>query len=92
MKYWEKIKEPITKNETPWFVKFMRGVGFLIGVAIVSLFAVLAYLVMGYLFSLLWNFSVAPVFGANELTPYTGAALLFAYITGIKLTKWIFNK
>ena len=61
MKYWEKIKEPITKNETPWFVKFMWGVGFLIGITIAGVIAVLAYLVLGYFFSLLWNFSVAPV-------------------------------
>ena len=39
MKYWEKIKEPITKTETPWFVKVMWCVGFLIGIIAVGIFA-----------------------------------------------------
>jgi len=91
MKYWEKIKEPITKTETPWFVKFMWCVGFLIGITVISLFAVVVYLILGYFFSLLWNFSVTPVFGVNELTSYTGAVLLFLFFTAVKTAKWLFK-
>lgn len=91
MKYWDKIKEPITKTETPWFVKIMWCVGFLIGIIAVGIFAILLYLVFGFFFSLLWNFAVAPVFGVTELTSYTGAALLFLFFTGVRVAKWVFK-
>ncbi len=91
MKYWEKIKEPITKTETPLFLKAMWCVGFSIGASIVGLLAVALYLMFGFFFSLLWNFAVAPVFDVTELTSYTGAALLFLFLTGARVVKWMFK-
>tara|TARA_Y100001938_G_scaffold148844_1_gene233722 strand:+ start:799 stop:1074 length:276 start_codon:yes stop_codon:yes gene_type:complete len=91
MKYWEKIKEPITKAETPWFVKFMWCVGFVIGFFVIGSFIAVTYLMFGFLLSLIWNFAVAPVFDVNELTSYTGAALLFLFFTAVKVAKWLFK-
>ena len=91
MKYWDKIKEPITKTETPLLVKAMWCVGFLIGIIGVGIFVALLYFVIGFFFSLLWNFAVAPVFGVTELTSYTGAALLFLFFTGVRVAKGVFK-
>ena len=91
MKYWEKIKEPITKTETPLFVKILWCIGFLIGIIAVGIFAAVIYVVIGFFFSLLWNFAVAPVFGVTELTSYTAAALLFLFFTGVRIVKWAFK-
>jgi len=91
MKYWEKIKEPITKPEAPWYVLIMWCVGFVIGLIGVGMFLVLLYLLFGFFFSLMWNFAVSPVFGVTELTSYTGAALLFLFFTGVKAARWAFK-
>ena len=91
MKYWEKIKEPITKAETPWFLKFAYCVGYVIGILIACFLATVMYLFFGFLFSLIWNFAVTPVFDVNELTSYTGAALLLLFSTAIKAAKWLFK-
>ena len=91
MKYSEKIKQPITKTETPLFVKILWCIGFLIGIIAVGIFAAVIYVVIGFFFSLLWNFAVAPVFGVTELTSYTGAALLFLFFTGVRVAKWVFK-
>ena len=91
MKYWEKIKEPITKTESSVWGKAIWIIGFLIGLTIIGMIVVLVYLLIGLLFSLLWNFAVAPVFGVTELTTYTGAALLFLISIGVRVVKWVFN-
>ena len=89
MKYWEKIKDPITKTESSLLVKAAWCVGLLIGFIIIGVMVVLAYLLVGLIFSILWNFAVAPVFDVTKLTSYTGAALLFLFFTGVRIAKWI---
>ena len=91
MKYWDKIKEPIAKTETSLFIKTMWSIGVIIGASIVGLLAVALYIMFGFFFSLLWNFAVAPVFDVTELTSYTGAVLLFLFLTGAKVVKWMFK-
>tara|TARA_R110002060_G_scaffold76093_1_gene86195 strand:- start:1179 stop:1454 length:276 start_codon:yes stop_codon:yes gene_type:complete len=91
MKYWDKIKEPIAKTETSLFIKTMWCIGVIIGASIVGLLAVALYIMFGFFFSLLWNFAVAPVFDVTELTSYTGAVLLFLFLTGAKVVKWMFK-
>ena len=91
MKYWDKIKEPIAKTETSLFIKTIWCVGFIIGASIVGLLAVALYVMFGFFFSLLWNFAVAPVFDVTELTSYTGAVLLFLFLTGARVVKWMFK-
>tara|TARA_R110000744_G_scaffold346253_2_gene451755 strand:- start:1944 stop:2219 length:276 start_codon:yes stop_codon:yes gene_type:complete len=91
MKYWDKIKEPIAKTETSLFIKAIWCVGFIIGASIVGLLAVALYVMFGFFFSLLWNFAVAPVFDVTELTSYTGAVLLFLFLTGARVVKWMFK-
>ena len=91
MKYWDKIKEPIAKTETSLFIKAIWCVGFIIGASIVGLLAVALYVMFGFFFSLLWNVAVAPVVDVTELTSYTGAVLLFLFLTGARVVKWMFK-
>ena len=89
MKYWEKFKEHKKNNDHPMWVKLMFVVGFIIGFCIVAVVAGLFFLCIGYLFSLLWNYSVAPVFGVTELTAWMAGGLLFLLFASIRFIKFI---
>ena len=89
MKYWEKLKEHKESNDYPKWVKFMFVIGFIIGFGIIAVGAALLFLCIGYFFSLLWNYSVAPVFGATELTAWTAGALLFLLASSISFIKFL---
>ena len=89
MKYWEKLKEHKESNNYPTWVKLMYVIGFIVGFGIIAVLGGLFFLCIGYFFSLLWNYSVAPVFGATELTAWTAGALLFLLASSISFIKFL---
>ena len=93
MKFWEKLKESELGEKAakkhPWWVYIFFFFGLMIGVTAVALVVGVVYLVLGFFFSLLWNFAVAPVFGISELTTYTAAALIFLFSMICRIIKWV---
>jgi len=91
MKFWEKLKESELGEKAakkhPWWVYIIFFFGFMIGVTAVALVVGVVYLVLGFIFSLLWNFAVAPVFDISELTTYTAAALIFLLSVVLRFIK-----
>jgi len=91
-RYWETLlKDKDKDTPTPWWLKIIFGVGFLIGIGVVILFIVPVFLLMGWGFSLLWNYTVSPIFDVMEITSYMGAALLALIFWSIRLLKWAFK-
>ena len=91
-RYWETLlKDKDKDTPTPWWLKVLFGVGFLIGIGVVILFIVPVFLLMGWGFSLLWNYTVSPIFDVMEITSYMGAALLALIFWSIRLLKWAFK-
>ena len=95
MKFWEKLKESELGEKAakkhPWWVYIIFFFGFMIGVTAVALVVGVVYLVLGFFFSLLWNFAVAPVFGISELTTYTAAVLIFLFSAVLRIIKGAFG-
>ena len=93
MKFWEKLKESELGEKAakkhPWWLYIIFFFGLIIGATAVALVVGAVYLVLGYFFSLLWNFAVAPVFGISELTTYTAAVLIFLFSTICRIIKWV---
>ena len=89
MKYWEKLKEHKESNDHPTWVRLMFVIGFIIGFGIIAVGAALLFLCIGYFFSLLWNYSVAPVFGIAELTAWMAGGLLFLLFSSIRFIKFL---
>ena len=91
-RYWETLlKDKDKDTPTPWWLKVLFGVGFLIGIGVVILFIVPVFLLMGWGFSFLWNYTVSPIFDVMEITSYMGAALLALIFWSIRLLKWAFK-
>jgi|TARA_B100001964_G_C13739227_1_gene382314 hypothetical protein len=92
MKFWEKLKESDLGEKAakkhPWWLYIIFFFGLIIGATAVALVVGAVYLTVGFFFSLLWNFAVAPIFGISELTTYTAAALLFLFTTVLRIFKW----
>jgi hypothetical protein len=95
MKFWETLKESDLGEKAakkhPWWVYIIFFFGLLIGFTAVALVIGTIYLVLGFFFSLLWNFAVAPVFGISELTTYTAAALLFLFSVALRIIKGVLD-
>ena len=95
MKFWEKLKESDLGEKAakkhPWWVYIIFFFGLMIGFTAVVLVVGVVYLVLGFIFSLLWNFAVAPVFDISELTTYTAAALLFLIFAVVRIVKLAFK-
>ena len=93
MKFWEKLKESELGEKAakkhPWWLYIIFFFGLIIGFTAVALVVGAVYLVLGFFFSLLWIFAVAPVFGISELTTYTAAVLIFLFSTVIRIIKWV---
>ena len=95
MKFWEKLKESelgekATKKHS-WWLYIIFFFGLMIGFTIVTLVIGAVYLVLGFFFSLLWNFAVAPVFDISELTTYTAAVLLFLFSVALRIIKGVLD-
>ena len=90
MKFWEKFQPEHFKNsETkPWWLWVVTAFGFLIGLAAVALVLSLVFLFLGWCFSLLWNFAVAPTFNISDLTTYTATVILFLIFAAGRFIKW----
>ena len=78
MKFWETFKEEHKKdNKYPWWLWSFFALGLVIGFGVVALVVGALFLFLGWGFSFLWNYAVAPTFSISELTTYTAAAILF---------------
>ena len=93
MKFWEKLKESELGEKAaekhPWWLYIIFFFGLIIGATAVALVIGAVYLVLGFFFSLLWNFAVAPIFDISELTTYTAAALIFLFSMICRIIKWV---
>jgi len=93
MKFWEKLKESELGEKAakkhPWWVYIFFAIGFIMGIVVTALVIGLMFLVIGFFFSLLWNFAVAPIFDISELTTYTAAALIFLFSMICRIIKWV---
>ena len=90
MKFWETFKEEHKKdNKYPWWLWSFFALGLVIGFGVVALVVGALFLFLGWGFSFLWNYAIAPTFSMSELTTYTGGAILFLIFATARLIKWI---
>ena len=95
MKFWEKFQpeqltEQLKNSETKtWWWWVVAAFGFLIGLSVVALIVVLLFLFLGWGFSLLWNYAVAPTFNISDFTTYTAGVILFLIFAAGRFIKWI---
>ena len=93
MKFWEKLKESELGEKAAkkhaWWLYIIFFFGLIIGATAVALVVGAVYLVLGFFFSLLWNFAVAPIFDISELTVYTAGVLLFLFFATLRIIKWV---
>ena len=91
MKFWEKFQpEQLKNSETkPWWLWVVTAFGFVIGLAVVAVIVVLLFLFLGWGFSLLWNFAVAPTFSISDLTTYSAGVILFLIFAAGRFIKWV---
>ena len=94
MKFWEKFQpeqltEQLKNSETKtWWWWVVAAFGFVIGLAAVALVVSLVFLFLGWGFSFLWNYAVAPTFNILELTTYTATVILFLIFAAGRFIKW----
>ena len=83
MKYWEKFKESELAEKAAekhsWWVY------------VIFLIVGLMFLTVGFFFSLLWNFAVAPISGLGEITTYVAAGILVFISLAARFLKWSFR-
>ncbi len=87
MKFWDTFKKDDEKY--PWWFWVFFVIGFVIGVGIVALVVGALFLFLGWVFSLLWNFSIAPTFSVTEITTPVASGLLFFIFCGARLIKFL---
>ena len=66
MKFWDTFKEDDKKY--PWWIWIFFVIGLIIGIGIVALVVGALFLFLGWGFSFLWNYSIAPTFSVTEIT------------------------
>ena len=90
MKFWEKFQpEQLKNSETkPWWLWVVTAFGFVIGLTAVAFIVALVFLFLGWGFSFLWNYAVAPTFNILELTTYTATVILFLIFAAGRFIKW----
>ena len=91
MKFWEKFQpEQLKNSETKaWWWWVCGAFGFVIGLTAVAFIVALLFLFLGWGFSLLWNYAVAPTFSISDLTTYTAGVILFLIFAAGRFIKWI---
>ena len=87
MKFWDTLKEDDKKY--PWWLWVFFIVGLIIGIGIVALFVGALFLFLGWVFSFLWNYSIAPTFSVTEITTTVASGLLFFIFCGARLIKFL---
>ena len=75
MKFWETLKKDDKKY--PWWIWVFLIIGLIIGIGIAAFFVGALFLFLGWVFSFLWNYSVAPTFSVTEITTTAAGGLLF---------------
>ena len=89
-RYWETLlKDKDEDAPTSWWLKLVICVGFLIGIGIVVFIAGALLLFSGWGFSLLWNYSVSPLFDITEIEPIQATVLLFLIIACARFIKFL---
>ena len=89
MKFWETFKEEQKKDsKNSWWHSSFFIIGLLIGVGIVVSCIGALFLLLGWGFSLLWNYAVAATFSVSELTTYTAGVILFLIFATGRFIKW----
>ena len=91
MKFWEKFQpEQLKNSETKaWWWWVCAAFGFVVGLIAVAFIGALVFLFLGWVFSLLWNFAVAPTFSVSELTTYLAGVILFLIFAAGRFIKWV---
>ena len=90
MKFWETFKEEDKKdNKYPWWLWIFFALGVVVGIAAIAIIVGALFLFLGWGFSFLWNYAVAPTFSMSVLTTYTAGAILFLIFAAARLIKWI---
>ena len=87
MKFWNTLKNDDKKY--PWWVWVFFVIGFIIGIGIVALIVGALFLFLGWVFSFLWNYSIAPTFGVTEITTTVASGLLFFIFCCARLIKFL---
>ena len=87
MKFWDTFKEDDKKY--PWWIWIFFVIGLLIGIGIAALIVGALFLFLGWVFSFLWNYSIAPTFSVTEITTTVASGLLFFIFCGARLIKFL---
>ena len=87
MKFWETLKKDDKKY--PWWIWVFFIIGLIIGIGIAALFVGALFLFLGWTFSFLWNYSVAPTFSVMELGSIQAGGLLFLIFSCVICTFFI---
>ena len=87
MKFWYTFKEDDKKY--PWWIWIFFVIGLLIGIGIAALIVGALFLFLGWVFSFLWNYSIAPTFSVTEITTTVASGLLFFIFCGVRLIKFL---
>ena len=87
MKFWDTFKEDDKKY--PWWIWIFFVIGLLIGIGIAALIVGALFLFLGWVFSFLWNYSIAPTFNVTEITTTVASGLLFFIFCCVRLIKFL---
>ena len=87
MKFWDTFKEDDKKY--PWWIWIFFVIGVIIGIGIVALVVGALFLFLGWGFSFLWNYSIAPTFSVTEITTTVASGLLFFIFCSLRLIKFL---
>ena len=88
-RFWDTLTADKDKSTpTPWWLAFIYIIGIIIGFTAVMIIAVLFFLLIGYPFSLLWNYTVSPIFEITEINAFVGGAFLFLVFGFFRLIKF----
>ena len=87
MKFWETLKKDDKKY--PWWIWIFFVIGLLIGIGIAALIVGALFLFLGWVFSFLWNYSIAPTFSVTEITTTVASGLLFLIFCCVRLIKFL---
>ena len=89
MKFWETLKEEQKKDSKyPWWIWVFFIIGLIIGIGVVALFVGALFLFLGWGFSFLWNYSIAPTFSVTEISTSAAAGLLFLTFCCVRFIKF----
>ncbi len=90
MKFWDKFSGEESEGEDVSLTdKIAVGVGFIIGIGIVIALVGMSFLFSGWIFSLLWNHSVASLFEVTQISAIQTAVLLFLIFAVIRFFKFL---